>query len=169
MTEAATHPAAAAKPVPPKPPAPPKELTPAERAQALLTHFTEQARHNAPITQWALSELQALVNGMTGNKAVVLPHDFADEIMFKKPDGHTMLVYSAEEALAYVRSLPKDVQDRPHWVSADKALAAAIETMPGTDVSDAGRAFSLAAAADRKAAPTVAVPAKPDAPKPAHA
>jgi hypothetical protein len=47
-----------------------KELTPPERAQALLAYLTNQHRHNGPITEWAVSELAAVVNELTGGKTI---------------------------------------------------------------------------------------------------
>jgi hypothetical protein len=47
-----------------------KELTPPERAQALLTYLTHQYTHNGPITDWAVNELAAVVAHVTGGKAI---------------------------------------------------------------------------------------------------
>jgi hypothetical protein len=176
MSDPTTYPAAPTPPVqpgpfggpptpvatPPKappagvmPPPAPKEPTIKDRASGLLAAMTDAQRHNAPITPWMLTELGAVVGQVTGNKAVVAPHlildarGLPDDFMFKKPDGGIVMIYSAEEALAYVRSLPKDVQARPTWVAADNALVEAVASVPGTDVSPAIRLFSAALAADR--------------------
>jgi hypothetical protein len=154
-----------APPKPPVAPAPPKELTPPERLQALLTHLTDQAKHNAPITQWVLNELATVVNGLTGVKVVTPLHDFAEMIFVKKPDNTVVILESVEEALEYVRALPKDVQARPHWVAADKALVEAITTN-AVDPSNAAMAFNAAWAAERKLAPPVVV--KPAPVQPHH-
>jgi hypothetical protein len=155
------------------PPAP-KEPTIKDRASGLLTVMTDAQRHNAPITPWMLTELAAVVGQVTG-KVVVAPHLILDErglpddFMFGKPDGSLAMIYSAEEALAYVRSLPKDVQARPHWVAADNALVEAVASVPGTDISPAIRLFSAALAEDRKLdAKPVTIADKPavDKPKP---
>jgi hypothetical protein len=173
MSDTTTYPAAPTTPVqpgpfggppasvaaPPKPVAPvptPKEPDIKERASNLLSTMTDAQRHNAPITPWMLTELAAVVGQVTGNKAVVVPHlilnarGLPDDIMLRKPDGTVTVVYSVEEALAYVRSLPADVQKRAHWVAADNALVDAIASVPGADVSPAIRLFSAALAEDRK-------------------
>jgi hypothetical protein len=140
---------------PTAPPAPP-EPTIKDRASGLMAAMTDAQRHNAPITPWMLTELGAVVGQVTGNKAVAVPHlimdarGLPDDIMLRKPDGTVTVVYSAEEALAYVRSLPKDVQARAWWVAADDALVAAIASVPGADVSPAIRLFTAALAEDRK-------------------
>ena len=167
-------------PAPPKPadkpagPPAPKEPSIKDRASGLLAAMTDAQKHNAPITPWMLSELAAVVGQVTGNKAVTVPHPItdarglADQVVFRKADGSVMLVTSAEEALAYVRSLPADVQKRPHWVAADKALVDAVASVPGSDVSPAVRLFEAAIAEDRKLdAKPVEIKDKPaEAPKP---
>lgn len=146
-------------PAPPvsAPPVPaPKEPTIKERASGLLSVMTDAQRHNAPITPWMLTELGAVVGQVTGNKAPTPQHlildarGLADQVVFRKADGGVMLVTTAEEELAYIRSLPADVQKRPHWVAADDALVAAIASVPGADVSPAVRLFEAALAEDRK-------------------
>jgi hypothetical protein len=155
----------------------PKEATPNERAQALLTSMTEAARHNAPITHAHLTELAAVVNHMTGDKAVTPSHPVTDArglpgqvFVGRLQDDHLTMITTAEEALAYVRSLPADVQARPHWVAADKALVEAVASVQGTDVSPAVRLFETAVAEDRKVSPKPApkIADKPHA-KPHHA
>jgi hypothetical protein len=137
--------------------------------------MTEAARHNAPITHAHLTELTALVNHMTGDKAVVPAHPILDarglasEVFVGHPgSANITMITTVEEALAYARSLPKDVQERPHWVAADKALAEAVESVSGADTSPAVRLFQAAVAADRKLVPPVAAKAKHES-KPHHA
>lgn len=153
-----THEATA--PVAAKPPPAPKEPTINERAQALLTSMTEAARHNAPITHSHLTELAAVVNHMTGDKVVMPQHEIVDGrgirtqvFVGRAQDDHLTMISTAEEALAYVRSLPADVQGRPHWVAADKALVEAVASVFGTDVSPAVRLFQTAITEDRKVDP----------------
>lgn len=160
-------------PDPVAPPPAPKEPTIKERASGLLAAMTDAQRHNAPITPWMLTELAAVVGQVTGTKAVVAPHlitdarGLPDNVFFTKPGGGgVIVVYSVEEALAYVRSLPADVQKRAHWAAADDALSAAITSVPGTDVSPAIRLFEAALAEDRKLdAKPVTIADKPAAPK----
>lgn len=151
--------------------APPvKEPTINERASGLLTAMTDAQRHNAPITPWMLSELGAVVAQVTGNKVAAPRHLITDarglpsDLMWMKADGTFGAIYSAEEALAYVRSLPKDVQARPHWVAADKALTEAVASVLGSDVSPAIRLFEAALAEDRRLdSKPVTIAAKPGA------
>lgn len=151
----------------------PKEPGIKDRASGLLAAMTDAQRHNAPITPWMLTELAAVVGQVTGNKAVMQQHlildarGLPDDIMFKKSDGAVAVVYSAEEALAYVRSLPKDVQARAWWVTADKALVDAVASVPGSDVSPAIRLFDTSLFEDRKLdAKPVTIADKPEAAKP---
>ena len=148
---------APAPPVSPATPPAPKAPDIKERASGLLSVMTDAQRHNAPITPWMLTELAAVVGQVTGNKAPQPQHLITDarglpsDIIFSVGDtGRVMMVYSAESALAYVRSLPADVQKRPHWVAADDALVAAVASVPGSDVSPAIRLFEPALAEDRK-------------------
>jgi hypothetical protein len=177
MSDPTTYPAAPTPPVqpgpfggqpgpvatPPKappagvsPPPAPKEPTIKDRASGLLATMTDAQRHNAPITPWMLTELAAVVGKVTGEKAPTPLHPTLDmrglptTIFARKADGSPLMVDSAEEALAYVRTLPTDVQARPHWVAADNALVEATGSVPGTDVSPAIRLFSAALAEDRK-------------------
>ena len=60
--------AEAPAPVAAKPPPAPKELTVAERAQALLDHVVQQAKHGAPISPYIVDELISIVGGMHGHK-----------------------------------------------------------------------------------------------------
>jgi hypothetical protein len=119
--------------------------------------MTDAQRHNAPITPWMLTELAAVVGQVTGNKGVVQQHLILDErghptdIIFAVGDtGRMAMVYSAETALAYLRKLPTDVQNRAHWAAADNALVEAVRSVLGTDVSPAIRLFDAALAEDRK-------------------
>jgi hypothetical protein len=152
----------------PKPPPVVKEPTINERAQGLLSQVQDSHRHNAPITPWMLSELGAVVAHVTGNKVAAPQHLVTDArglptfVLFQKVDGSLLMANSAEEALAHVRSLPKDVQARPHWVAADKALVEATESVIGSDVSPAIRLFEAALAEDRRLDPKpVTIAAKP--------
>ena len=149
-------------PSPPKPVAPvpaPKEPTIKDRASGLLAAMTDAQRHNAPITPWMLTELAAVVGKVTGDKPAVVPHvvrdarGLPDQVVFKKQDGGIEVVTSVEEALAYVRSLPKDVQDRPHWKVVDKQLVDATGQVQDSDVSPAIRQFKWAVSEDERLNP----------------
>lgn len=155
-------------------PAQPAEPDPQTRARDLLKSMTEAQRHNAPVTPLMLSELAAIVGSVTGEQPQAPLHPVLDErghpstVTFKKQDGGVEIIDSAEEALAYVRSLPADVQQRPHWVTADDRLEEAVKSVQGSDISPGIRAFEAALGADRDAAPRrVDIPAKAEQPKPA--
>jgi hypothetical protein len=159
---------------PQSPPTQPPEPDPQTRARDLLKSMTEAQRHNAPVTPLMLTELQAIVANATGEQPQAPLHQILDTnghpdtVTFKKPDGTVEVIDSAEEALAYVRSLPADVQQRPHWVTADDKLEEAVHTVQGSDISQGIRAFKTALDADRDATPRrVDIPAKPEQPKPA--
>jgi hypothetical protein len=151
----------------------PAEPDPQTRARDLLKSMREAQRHNAPVTPLMLSELAAIVGSVTGEQPQAPLHPILDErghsttVTFKRPDGTVEVIDSAEEALAYVRSLPADVQQRPHWVTADAKLEEAVKSVQGADVSPGIRAFEAALAADRDATPRrVDIPAKAEPPKP---
>jgi hypothetical protein len=156
------EPAAAPQPVATEP-------SPEHRAQELFKAMQHAAQHNSPITPLMLSEVAALVGAIAGKPVVTPLHPVLDErghpgtIIFRKPDSGIEMVDTAEEALALVRTLPPDVQARPHWVAADKALSDAVASVQGSDISPATRQFEAALAKDRELAPReVEIPPKPE-------
>ena len=168
-------------------PAAPPEVPPEDRARALMLAMSEAQRHNAPITLSMLNEMRDLITAITGITVPAPLHHILDSrgqhgnVTVRKPDGAVEVIDSVEEALAYVRTLPIEVQKQPHWVAADKALAEAMTYVHGADVSPAVRQFETAVAKDRDQTPrTVEVPERDPSleppkpvpapePEPAHA
>jgi hypothetical protein len=109
-------------PMAPANPDPAAEATPQQRLEALLASIKANYAHNAPIAPAHISELDALVRLGRGDKSMVPSHNFPNDVMIAKPDGTVAVVWSAEQALDYVRALPDDVRNRPYWVAAEKAL-----------------------------------------------
>lgn len=138
-----------------KPDAPAKEATVQERLETLLVSMRNNAKHNAPVSPAHVAELEAIV-AAGGGKAAVASHDLTKHVLIGRKDGGVTVAYTAEEALDHVRSLPAEVRDRPYWVTAEKALLAAIDS--GADAGAATAAFAEALAEDRKAAPVTRKP-----------
>jgi hypothetical protein len=135
------------------------EPSPEERIKDLLRSMTEAQRHNAPVTPLMLSEVSALISHITGQPVAKPLHHILDTrghpggFTIRKPDGTLEAIDTVEEALVYVRSLPVDVQKRPYWVKADKALAEAVTYVEGGDTSPAMRLFDDALTQDRALEP----------------
>jgi hypothetical protein len=153
--------------VPPKPPvspakpvsaAPVKEPSPQDRLEALLASMRSNYEHNAPIAPAHIKELSSLVALGRGDKGTVLRHPLPSSELIGKSGGGVSVVYTAEEALDYVRALPTDVRARVHWVKVEKLLLAAVEAGPTADINAAAQAFSEALAEDRKLAPAARKP-----------
>jgi hypothetical protein len=145
------------------------EPSPEDRAKELLTSMRLAAQHNSPVTPLMLSELAALVSHVTGKTAAAPPHPVVDgngrptTVIFRKPDGGVEVIDTAEEALALVRTMPPDVQAKPHWAAADKALSEVVASPEGSSTSAAIRAFEDALAKDREQTPrAVEIPPKPE-------
>jgi hypothetical protein len=142
--------------VAPDGPQPPPEPTPEERARDLLATMTHSLRHNSPVTPLMVAEVSHLIGHISGQQVPALLHHIldgrghAEPISVRKPDGVIELIDTAEEALVYVRSLPVDVQARPHWRAADRALSEALTYVEGGDISPAVRIFQSAVDRDRE-------------------
>jgi hypothetical protein len=134
-------------PMAPANPDPAAEATPQQRLEALLASIKANYAHNAPIAPAHISELDALVRLGRGDKSMVPSHNFPNDVMIAKPDGTVAVVWSAEQALDYVRALPDDVRNRPYWVAAEKALLSAIDN--SGDVKAAQVALDDAISKDR--------------------
>ena len=147
----------------------PAEPSPEDRAKELLTSMRLAAQHNSPVTPLMLSELTAIVGHVTGKTIAAPPHPVVDgngraaTVIFRKPDGIVEVVDTAEEALALVRTMPPEVQAKPHWAAADKALSEVVASPQGSSTSAAIRAFEDALAKDREQTPrAVEIPPKPE-------
>lgn len=134
----------------------PQETSVPDRLRAVLTSIKTNARHNAPIAPGDIAELEAIVAASTGT-VMVVKHDLTKTVLIRKPDGTVTAAETAEDAVDYIKALPADVSDRPHWVVAERSLLAAIDS--GGDVGVATTAFADALSEDRKLSP---VTRKPD-------
>jgi len=137
-------------------PEPPQETPVPDRLRAVVNSIKTNARHNAPIAPGDIAELEAIVAASTGT-VVVPKHDLTRTVLIRKPDGTVTAAETAEDAVDYIKTLPADVRDRPHWVVAERSLLAVIDS--GGDAGVATTAVADAVAEDRKLSP---VTRKPD-------
>jgi len=100
---------------------PEKELTVQERLVALRDAMRFQARHAAPVSPAMLTEMDAIV-AVGGGTGTVVRHDFRECSLITKDGTAVVMVHTVEEALDFVRALPPEVRDRPHWKEAERRL-----------------------------------------------
>jgi hypothetical protein len=116
-----------------------KELNPQERLEALLFSMRENARHNAPISPSMVKELEAIVSAGRGGKMTVRSggrhvfpggryHDNQSVVIKDKDSGEVKILGTAEDALAYMRSLPDEVRNRPKWIVAERSTLDALDS-----------------------------------------
>lgn len=116
-----------------------RDLNPQERLEQLLYQMRENARHNAPISPGHIRELEAIVaagrNGKVPLRAGgrhVFPggryHDNQSIVIKDKDSNEVKILGTAEDALAYIRSLPDEVRNRPKWIVAERSLLDALDS-----------------------------------------
>lgn len=116
-----------------------RELGPQERLEALLESMRNNAKHNAPVSPGMIRELEAIVAAGRGGKVAlrgasrhVFPggryHDNQSIVVKDGEDGKVRILGTAEDALAYIRSLPDEVRNRPKWVVAERSLLDALDS-----------------------------------------
>lgn len=127
----------------------PAEETPQQRLEALLVSMKANYEHNAPVAPAHITELEALVALGRGDKPSVASHPFGKYVLVAKPDGTAAVVWTAEQALDFVRALPDDVRNRPYWVVAEKLLLSAIDSTGDVTAAQAQIAFDDAISKDR--------------------
>ena len=131
---------------------PEKELTVQERLVALRDAMRFQARHAAPVSPAMLTEMDAIV-AVGGGTGTVVRHDFRECSLITKDGTAVVMVHTVEEALDFVRALPGEVRDRPHWKEAERRLLLAMDSNEISAVNYAQDAFDAALMADRKLTP----------------
>lgn len=131
---------------------PVKELTQQERLEALLTSIRHQVKHNAPIPGTIMQEMEAVVTLGRADKRPLIRHDFARHSLVEV-DGKVTMIHTVEEGLDFVRALPAEVRDRPHWREAERRLLLALDSGEPSSLNFAQSAFEAALTEDRRATP----------------